>query len=301
MGLNKDFIGREYEPIQHTVATQEIVDYAWAIGARNLTYFNYNGAFGHNTPVSMAPPSYAVTYELPFLEKLWSDPELHGGEEEAERNVLMLVHGYQEMRFFKPIKPGDKLTFKIKIPSIEDKGSGELLVFNVLTVDEEGQNVVESDWGLFIRGIGSGENKTNGSRPAKKVENETKPELAFRKIIRVPGDITYRYAEASNDNNPIHTDDEVAKKAGLEGIVVHGLCTMSMTMRAIIECYLDSDPARLKTLGVRFTSPVYPNDILVADGWHNGGQNGNSELGFEVWRQQDGKKVIKGGTAKVEV
>jgi len=305
MGLNREFIGKAFEPVIHVVSTDEVVDYAWAIGARNLSYFNYNGAFlyDHENPVGMAPPSYAVTYELPILEKVWSDPELHGGPEEARRNVLMLVHGDQNMKFYKPIRPGDKLTFVPTITSIEDKGSGELLRISVLTTNGNDEKVVESDWGLFIRGIGSGQKPakaaSNGSKPKK--EAPEPPPLAFRDIIRIPEDITYRYAKASNDMNPIHIDEEVAKEAGLSGIIVHGLCTMSMTMRAIIESYLDSDPGRLKSLGVRFTAPVYPGDTIVVDGWEAGRENGHVNLAFDVTRKSDDIKVIKGGTAEVEV
>ncbi|MGH7850281.1 MAG: MaoC/PaaZ C-terminal domain-containing protein, partial [Thermodesulfobacteriota bacterium] len=78
-------------------------------------------------------------------------------------------------------------------------------------------------------------------------------------------------------------------------------CTMSMTMRAIIESYLDSDPSKLKSLGVRFTAPVYPGDTIVVDGWEKGRENGHVVLGFDVTRQSDNVKVIKGGTAEVEV
>ena len=93
----------------------------------------------------------------------------------------------------------------------------------------------------------------------------------------------------------------VAKEAGLSGIIVHGLCTMSMTMRAIIESYLDSDPSKLKSLGVRFTAPVYPGDTIVVDGWEKGRENGHVVIGFDVTRKSDNVKVIKGGTAEVEI
>jgi len=301
MGLNRDYIGREYDPIIHTVTEEEIKEYAWAIGARNLTYFNYNGSISPVGPKGMAPPSYAVVYELPILERLWSDPNLHGGEEEAKKNVLMLVHGEQQMRFYKPIRPGDKLAFRIKITDIEDKGSGEFLVFKVVTTNGSSESVVESEWGLFIRGIGSGQKSQKSNREEKQPADNEDPELAFRRIIRVPNDITYRYAEAAHDKNPIHIDDEVAKKAGLNGIIVHGLCTMSMAMRAIIECYTESDPSKLMQLGVRFSSPVYPGDILSIDAWELGKKEENTLLGFEVKRKIDDVRVIKGGTAEVAI
>lgn len=301
MGLNREYVGREYEPILHTVTEEEIKEYAWAIGARNLTYFNFNGALSPIGPKGMAPPSYAVVYELPILEKLWSDPNLHGGNEEAKKNVLMLVHGEQQMRFYKPIRPGDKLAFRIKITDIEDKGSGELLVFKVLTTNGSSESVVESEWGLFIRGIGSGQKPQKSNKEEKQPASNGDTELAFRRIIRVPNDITYRYAEAAHDKNPIHINENVAKEAGLKGIIVHGLCTMSMSMRSIIECYTEGDPSKLMQLGVRFSSPVYPGDTLVIDGWELGRDGENTLLGFEVKRKSDDVKVIKGGTAEVAI
>jgi len=246
----------------------------------------------------MAPPSFSVTYELPMIYKLLSDVELHGGEEQAKKNMLMLVHGEQHMKFYKPLRPGDEITCRAKITDIEDKGSGELLKINVVSTTSDGARVVGSDWGLFIRGIGSGQ------RPLRKKEEPkvSKPStIAFRKVIRVPEDITYRYSKASNDMNPIHLDNEVAKKAGLSGIIVHGLCTMSMTMQGIIEAYLDSDPSNLLSLGVRFSAPVYPGDELIVDGWESRSEDSSKVLGFDVTRKSDGKKVIKDGKAEVKV
>jgi acyl dehydratase len=43
--------------------------------------------------------------------------------------------------------------------------------------------------------------------------------------LRVTPDagLTKRYAEASGDPNPIHTDPEFAKSVGLPGVILHGL------------------------------------------------------------------------------
>ena len=39
--------------------------------------------------------------------------------------------------------------------------------------------------------------------------------------------LTKRYADASGDPNPIHTDEEFAKSVGLPGCILHGLWTMA--------------------------------------------------------------------------
>ena len=44
--------------------------------------------------------------------------------------------------------------------------------------------------------------------------------------------LTYRYAGASGDFNPIHLDDEFAQSVGLPGRILHGLWTMAQCARA---------------------------------------------------------------------
>ena len=43
--------------------------------------------------------------------------------------------------------------------------------------------------------------------------------------------LTYRYAGASGDFNPIHLDDEFARSVGLPGRILHGLWTMAQVAR----------------------------------------------------------------------
>ena len=39
--------------------------------------------------------------------------------------------------------------------------------------------------------------------------------------------VTYRYAGASGDFNPIHIDEEFARSVGFPGRILHGLWTMA--------------------------------------------------------------------------
>ena len=57
--------------------------------------------------------------------------------------------------------------------------------------------------------------------------------------------LPYKYSKASNDFNPIHIDEDTAKKAGLSGIIVHGLCTMAMTMEKLISMNISDDASKL--------------------------------------------------------
>ena len=55
---------------------------------------------------------------------------------------------------------------------------------------------------------------------------------ALPELKVTPECLTKRYAEASGDPNPIHTDPEFAKSVGLPGFILHGLYSMAQVARA---------------------------------------------------------------------
>ncbi|QMU56171.1 MAG: hypothetical protein GKS04_03175 [Candidatus Mycalebacterium zealandia] len=284
MELNRDFISKGFERRSHIITQDEIAKYAAVIGgAGNTAYAS-----------GVAPPSFPVIYELPFLETIWSDPELNGGKEQAKKNVLMLVHGDQKMTFVKPLMAGMEVAFSAEVSDIQDKGSGEVLALRTQSM-VDGEIVCESNWGLFVRGIGSGKKPERSAKKpsAPKPAGSAAPQTVFTSGIDVPADITPRYADASNDHNPIHLNEDVAKEAGLKGVVVHGLCTMSMAMQKIIDGYLGGAPENLKSLAVRFSAPVYPGDTLNLECF----EAGQNAIKFEA--SVGGMKVIKGGFAEI--
>ena len=73
--------------------------------------------------------------------------------------------------------------------------------------------------------------------------------------------LTYRYAGASGDFNPIHLDDELARAVGLPGKILHGLWTMAQVARAQTEAA--GDPAALKRLSVQFRGMGVPEQEVV--------------------------------------
>ena len=62
-----------------------------------------------------------------------------------------------------------------------------------------------------------------------------------------------RYAGASGDFNPIHYRDDVARSAGLPGVLAHGMLTMGLAVQPVVERF---GAAAIRQYGVRFTKPV---------------------------------------------
>jgi acyl dehydratase len=111
-------------------------------------------------------------------------------------------------------------------------------------------------------------------------------------------DQTFRYAEASGDRNPIHVDENVAKMAGLPGIVVHGLCTMAFASKVMIEGLCGGDPMRLKRLRVQFSRPVFPGQSITTRVWAGDERAGRRAYAFETYNPE-GMAVIRGGIAEI--
>jgi len=73
-----------------------------------------------------------------------------------------------------------------------------------------------------------------------------------------------RYAGASGDFNPIHYDDDVARRFGLPGVIAHGMLNMGLMARRLMEAAPPG--ARLAEYGVRFRAMVRPGDVVVIEG-----------------------------------
>jgi acyl dehydratase len=99
--------------------------------------------------------------------------------------------------------------------------------------------------------------------------------------------VTYRYAGASGDFNPIHLDDEFAKQVGLPGRILHGLWTMAQVARA------QGDPAKLASLEVQFRGVGVPEaEITITS---RAAEDGTIRCDAE----QNGRKIVKGGKAEI--
>src|SRR2546428_9282443 len=74
--------------------------------------------------------------------------------------------------------------------------------------------------------------------------------------------LTKRYAAASGDPNPIHTDPEFARSVGLPGVILHGLYSMAQVARARTEA-AGGDPRALRRLSVQFRGMGFPEQEIV--------------------------------------
>jgi acyl dehydratase len=268
-------IGMTFPARQRRITKEDAWAYAQATNDENSAY----------TSGALAPPMFAVVLEMPALMAAVKSPEVIGDP----TRFLRLLHGEHDMTFFDVLKPGETYTTQTRVSNIADKGSGELIELT-MTTELAGKKIVESKAGLFIRA----EQAT--SKSAEKPAADKAPAPTREVILRgeepVSADQSLRYAAASGDHNPIHTDPAVAKKAGLPGIILHGLCTLAFAQKHLVNGLAGGQPDRLRALRVRFARPVLMEQKLIISAWKDA-----DAYGFDV--SAEGNVVAKDGRAEI--
>jgi acyl dehydratase len=124
-----------------------------------------------------------------------------------------------------------------------------------------------------------------------------KPGDAFDLRILPDADVTYRYAEASGDLNPIHLDEEVARSVGLPGRILHGLWTMAQVARGLTEAA--GGPEALRQLEVKFRGLALPGEEINVTASVRDVHDGIAVIDCEA--RQAGRPVARNGIAEVVV
>ncbi len=86
-----------------------------------------------------------------------------------------------------------------------------------------------------------------------------------------------KYAGASGDYNPMHTDEVAAQAAGLPSVFGHGMFSMGLLGRALTDW---AGPGNLTNYRVRFTKQTWPGEILT------------TSIAVTGKREEDGRKLV---------
>jgi acyl dehydratase len=99
-----------------------------------------------------------------------------------------------------------------------------------------------------------------------------------------------KYSGASGDFNPIHTIDDEAEKAGLPGIIAHGMWTMGNLAKLFTAYY---EEGFVKDYSIRFKGMVFLNDVITLKATLTEKQDNNLRFKVQAVNQQ-GNEVLKG-------
>lgn len=105
-----------------------------------------------------------------------------------------------------------------------------------------------------------------------------------------------KYAGASGDFNPMHSDEVAAQAAGLPSVFGHGMFSMGLLGRAVTDW---AGAGNVKVYGVRFTKQTWPGETLstkiVVSGKETS-DDGKIIIADVLLQNQDGEVKCSGTT-----
>ena len=122
--LDRNLIGKKYDPVIFTVTDQRLRFFAKATGQTDPIYFDHDAALskGYNGIVCSPTFLYAVSMEQKYPFEFLNDLKI---------KIESILHAEQEFLYEKMICSGDTLTMTTEIVDMYDKKEG-LLQFLIL-------------------------------------------------------------------------------------------------------------------------------------------------------------------------
>jgi acyl dehydratase len=178
-----------------------------------------------------------------------------------------VVHGEQSLVVHAPLAAEGVLIARNKVEEIIDKGEGRGAILRVrrdLIFEATGALQSTQIMSMFCRGDGGFGGPGVAVAPPVAIP-EGAPEQSITRLIPPQSALIYRL---SGDLNPLHADPAVARAAGFERPILHGLATFGVAGFAL----LAARPGKsLREISCRFTAAVFPGESLRTDIWDEGG------------------------------
>lgn len=146
MPVDASAIGKTYPASDYEVGREKIREYALAIGADNQVHFDRDAARGAGYRDVVAPPMFAVVYSAGAMGPAILDPEVG-------INLAAMVHGGQEFVWGEPVCSGDTITTTAEVKDISEKDGRGFYVFESVSTNQEGAEVVRATWTNIVRGV----------------------------------------------------------------------------------------------------------------------------------------------------
>lgn len=252
--LDLDQVGKPGRPFEYTYSWKDCALYALGVGARvpDELDFVYEQRGPRVLPTFAVLPAFA-----PLVDAMTR----------ARAELAHVLHGEQAVTLHRPIPPRGTLTTTATVTGIYDKGKAALIVVAQRTVDADGAPVFDNQSSIFVRGAGGFGGDRGPAAQKADVPADRPPDFEVTETTTAEQAALYRL---SGDLNPLHIAPEVARAAGFDRPILHGLCTYGHAGRALLHQACGGDPARFRSLAARFAGVVFPGDALTTRGWRTG-------------------------------
>ena len=183
-------------------------------------------------------------------------------------DTTRLLHGEQSVTLKRQLPICGEVVGKTRVVEVVDKGDKGLLLYTEKELRDA------SDGGLIAVTAATHVLRGDGGMPGAATQARAAPQFPdappkWQRTIHTRPEQALLYRQ-NGDRNPLHSDPAVARKAGFDRPILHGLCTFAMVNHAVSRCLHQNSEGNFQHVNMRFSAPVYPGESLRVDVWQDG-------------------------------
>ncbi len=237
--IDRSRVGFETPPTRVPIDTWRVKLFCEAVGEDDPVYWDPAAAASAGLAACPLPPTYLKAIE---------------GEHFSSAALLQLLqvpllgvlHAEQQFDYLAPVHVGDTVDLQRRIDRIFDKKDGALSFI-----------VVDTDYRVTGRAVARTQHPDHPRAQPHRIMSWP-AELKMQVAAVTPLQLAL-FGAASGDHNPLHLDPDVARRAGFDKPVVHGMLSMALAGRLFTR---EFGPQALLRLHARFVGVALVGDAI---------------------------------------
>lgn len=263
MPLNREaLLGLPFDERSHRYEARDTILYALSVGMGSDPQDERELRFVFERDL-VTMPTMATILASPA-------PWLHHAE--AGLTWRKVLNGEQSVTLHRPLAPTGDVLAQTTIEQIVDKGpDGGAIIYLARVIREvsSSEPVATVRQTLLCRADGGFSGQIESARPRRQMPLR-RPDRTADLATLPQQALLYRL---NGDLNPLHADPAMSRKLGYIAPILHGQCTLGIAARALLQTSFDYRATNLRSIGARFSAPVYPGETIR----------------FEFWEEEDGE------------
>ena len=208
---------------------------------------------------------------------------------ESGCDTQQILHRAQSLQIFRPLPSAADMLVNQRVLSVADLGpelGAEIQLDTELRLAGDETVICHATSRIIARGDGGFGGNSLARSPRNRMPNRD-PDLVCELPTRPDQALLFRLA---GDHNPLHSDPATAVAAGFDRPILHGRCTHGIACHAVLKTVCNYDFTLITGFDVRFSSPVYPGDVITTEMWQDG-----NVISFRCRVRERNAVVINGG------
>lgn len=252
--MNLDYVrALKFAPIAHRYDAKDSALYALSLGMGSDPTDEDELPYVYEGRGPLAVPSQCVILGWP---PFWHKEPTTGI---AWRRIL---HGEQRFVLHRPVPVEGLVEAKHRVIAVVDKAERGAVLYTGHDLRDltTGAPLADMTASEFLRDDGGAGGFGDAPTLTRSLGDDARRIAAYDYMTSTQAALLYR--QASRDYMPIHADPDVAREAGFERPISHGLNTFGLACRAALKHFAPRRPERLAAMAARFVAPAYPGDTI---------------------------------------